>query len=248
MFCNYCLMLFLGVLYCCTPALTPSWTEQAAALSGDAMLKVAGGTTTTNDDAMSSSLEARTGECPAASTTSSSSTRLSFALGAAATAAATTATTTDDDAAVTVQPKAPAAAAAAGCPDLTNKSPPPRAPSSSVREKNVATAATADYGGDDGDITANGKESSANAMVGRRVLKPLGATVCSGWVQDHKPADAGKEESWVIHWDNDSENDEEVTRPTLDKRLNLQSVKEREFPKEVCVSVCLLCSVSRLLL
>lgn len=69
-------------------------------------------------------------------------------------------------------------------------------------------------------------------MVGRRVLKMLKNTVCSGWVHEHKPSQGDKEEMWVLHWDDDGEDDQEVNRGTLDKRLNLQSVKEREFSQK----------------
>lgn len=63
----------------------------------------------------------------------------------------------------------------------------------------------------------------------------------SGYVKDYNPPVDGKQESWTLRHeknfdDGDGEGnnsggeDEEVDRPELDKRLNLQAVMEREFP------------------
>lgn len=70
-------------------------------------------------------------------------------------------------------------------------------------------------------------------MVGRKILKPLGDKICEGFVAEHKPAGGGREEMWVLRWELESEKDEEVARPVLDKRLNLKAVQEREFPSAV---------------
>lgn len=68
-------------------------------------------------------------------------------------------------------------------------------------------------------------------MVGRKILKPLaGDKLCDGFVAEHKPAGGGREEMWVLRWELESEQDEEVTKAVLDKRINLKAVQEREFP------------------
>lgn len=80
---------------------------------------------------------------------------------------------------------------------------------------------------------AAGAKSAVNPMVGRKILKPLGDKICEGFVLEHKPAGGGREEMWVLRWELESEKDEEVARPVLDKRLNLKAVQEREFPSAV---------------
>lgn len=82
-------------------------------------------------------------------------------------------------------------------------------------------------------------------MIGRKILKRVGDTVVNGHVKGYNPPSDGNDESWTLRYENphsdkadgDSDEDEEVNRPELDKRLNLQAVKEREFPP-VCVCVC----------
>lgn len=94
-------------------------------------------------------------------------------------------------------------------------------------------------------------------LVGRKILKPLGdtGTVVHGHVKDYNPPVNGREETWTVQFENlqgsdngdgdgggsgsdgGSVREEAVRRPELDKWLNLQSVKEREFP--VCDGVFL---------
>lgn len=78
------------------------------------------------------------------------------------------------------------------------------------------------------------KKAAVNPMVGRKILKPLaGDKLCDGFVAEHKPAGGGREEMWVLRWELESEQDEEVTKAVLDKRINLKAVQEREFPPAV---------------
>lgn len=97
-------------------------------------------------------------------------------------------------------------------------------------------AVPANAGKDDASAaaTAAEKKSAVNPMVGRKILKPLaGDKLCDGFVVEHKPAGSGREETWVLRWELDSEQDEEVTKAVLDKRINLKAVQEREFPPTV---------------
>ncbi|CAM9246018.1 unnamed protein product, partial [Ectocarpus fasciculatus] len=90
-----------------------------------------------------------------------------------------------------------------------------------------------------------GGGSEGGRLVGRKILKRSGDTVISGYVKEYNPPVDGKRESWTLrhekNYDDDDDNgggegnnsggeDEEVDRPELDKRLNLQAVMEREFP------------------
>ncbi|CBN79863.1 hypothetical protein Esi_0516_0001 [Ectocarpus siliculosus] len=86
-----------------------------------------------------------------------------------------------------------------------------------------------------------GGGSEGGRLVGRKILKRWGDTVISGYVKDYNPPVDGKQESWTlrheknfdggdVEGDNSVGEDEEVDRPELDKRLNLQAVMEREFP------------------
>lgn len=74
-------------------------------------------------------------------------------------------------------------------------------------------------------------------MIGRKILKFQGGSVVNGHVKEYNPPADGKEATWTLRYENplsgedeDSEEDEDVNRAELDKRLNLQKVKEREFP------------------
>lgn len=63
----------------------------------------------------------------------------------------------------------------------------------------------------------------------------------SGHVKDYNPPADGKEESWILRYENprkeesddNSDDDEEVNRAELDKLFNLQGVRDREFPPKV---------------
>lgn len=56
-------------------------------------------------------------------------------------------------------------------------------------------------------------------------------------VKDYHPRGDEKGESWTMRYENPhnddpaSQEDEEVDRPELDKRLRLQAVMERELPR-----------------
>ncbi|CAM9686468.1 unnamed protein product [Pylaiella littoralis] len=83
--------------------------------------------------------------------------------------------------------------------------------------------------------SSKGGAVDGGCMIGRKILKRLGDTVVNGHVKGYNPPSNGNAESWTLcyenpHSDEDSDEDEEVCRPELDKRLNLQAVKEREFP------------------
>ncbi|CAM9745284.1 unnamed protein product [Scytosiphon promiscuus] len=97
--------------------------------------------------------------------------------------------------------------------------------------------------------TAGAGGTEGQALVGRKILKRLGNTVIHGHVKDYNPPVNGREETWTLQFENLQEGvdddegdggdgdsdagsvkDEEVNRPELDKWLNLQAVKEREFP------------------
>lgn len=76
-------------------------------------------------------------------------------------------------------------------------------------------------------------------LIGRKILKRLDdKTVMSGHVREYNPPVDGNEETWTLRYENpladdddNSADDEEVNRAELDKLLNLQKVKEREFPQ-----------------
>lgn len=80
-------------------------------------------------------------------------------------------------------------------------------------------------------------------LVGRKILKRLGdKTVMSGHVKEYNSPIDGKGESWTLRYENphmeegeedNSDDDEEVNRAELDKLLNLQAVREREFPQVI---------------
>lgn len=85
-------------------------------------------------------------------------------------------------------------------------------------------------------------------LVGRKILKRLGDdTVMSGHVREYNPPTEGKEGSWTLRYENphaeegDDENNsydhEHVNRAELDKLLNLQKVREREFPQVLNLDV-----------
>lgn len=95
-------------------------------------------------------------------------------------------------------------------------------------------AVPANAGKEDPPAAAAEKKAAVNPMVGRKILKPLaGDKLCDGFVAEHKPAGGGREEMWVLRWELESEQDEEVTKAVLDKRINLKAVQEREFPPAV---------------
>lgn len=108
------------------------------------------------------------------------------------------------------------------------------APGSREQPPTPHNAVPANAGKEDPPAAAAADKAAVNAMVGRKILKPLaGDKLCDGFVAEHKPAGGGREEMWVLRWELESEQDEEVTKAVLDKRINLKAVQEREFPPTV---------------
>lgn len=108
-----------------------------------------------------------------------------------------------------------------------NQSPSLYADTPVVTKKNAAPV-----GADSLDSTAG------DAMIGRKIVKSVGETVCSGVVRDFFPATGNQEESkWKVEWDDGDDVMAVVNRAELDKYLRMQMTKEAVFGPAVCVCV-----------
>lgn len=78
-------------------------------------------------------------------------------------------------------------------------------------------------------------------MIGRKIVKSVGETVCSGVVRDFFPAAGNEKESkWKVEWDDGEDAMVVVNRAELDKYLRMQMTKEAVFGSSVrvCVVLC----------
>lgn len=91
-------------------------------------------------------------------------------------------------------------------------------------------------------VGADSSDSPAgDAMIGRKIVKSVGETVCSGVVRDFFPATGNQEESkWKVEWDDGDDVMAVVNRAELDKYLRMQMTKEAVFGPSVrvCVVLC----------
>lgn len=74
-------------------------------------------------------------------------------------------------------------------------------------------------------------------MIGRKIVKSVGETVCSGVVRDFISATGDQENKWKVEWDDGEDPMEVVNRAELDKYLRMQMTKEAVFGPSVCVCV-----------